>query len=109
LERKEALSVKGGEDVVKGVSRRIVVVPSPDPKVFEQAIFIVREDFVGEKGVSEKDILRQARQAANKSVLSRRRVPGDMFTRLRAPLFAAAGAAATALAWLAVHLAGTLG
>ena len=60
LERKEIRSAKGGNSVVKGVSRRIVVVPSPDPEIFEKAIFIVREDFVGEKGLTDKDILRQA-------------------------------------------------
>ncbi len=36
--------------MVKGTSKHIVVVKSPDPKVFEQAIFIVREDFFGKKG-----------------------------------------------------------
>ena len=30
--------------MVKGISRQVIVVHSPDPKVFEQAIFIVRED-----------------------------------------------------------------
>ena len=91
--------------MVKGVSKRVIVVKSPDERVFEQAIFIVREDFAGQAGVNEKEVLRQARQAA-----------GDYFRgggttlrprlleRLRVPLYAAAGAAATALAWLAVHL-----
>ena len=50
--------------VVKGISKRVIVVKSPDPKVFEQAIFIIREDFAGQSGISEKDVLRQARAAA---------------------------------------------
>ena len=33
-------------DVVKGVAKRVIVVKSPDPKVFEEAIFIVREDYM---------------------------------------------------------------
>ena len=43
--------------VVKGISKRVIVVKSPDPKIFEQAIFIIREDFAGQSGVSEKDVL----------------------------------------------------
>ena len=30
--------------MVKGVARRVVVVKSPDPKQFEQAIFLLREE-----------------------------------------------------------------
>ena len=37
--------------VVKGISKRVIVVKSPDPKIFEQAIFIIREDFAGQSGV----------------------------------------------------------
>lgn len=109
LERKETVSAKGGSNVVKGVSRRIVVVPSPDPDIFEKAIFIVREDFVGEKGLTEKDILRQARQAAGNYSRSRDRRKGGVFYRLRGGLYAAAGAAAAALAWTAAHMAGMIG
>ena len=28
--------------MVKGISRRVIVVDSPDPRVFDQAIFILR-------------------------------------------------------------------
>ena len=50
--------------VVKGISKRVIVVKSPDPKIFEQAIFIIREDFAGQSGVSEKDVLRAPRRTA---------------------------------------------
>ena len=30
--------------MVKGISRRVVVVRPPDPSVFEEAIFVVREN-----------------------------------------------------------------
>ena len=30
--------------MVKGVSRRVIVVKSPDPRLFEEAIFIVKKD-----------------------------------------------------------------
>ena len=48
--------------MVKGTSKRIVVVKSPDPKVFEEAIFIVKEDFLGRGG--QIDALKEAQQAA---------------------------------------------
>lgn len=51
-------------DVLKGVAKRVIVVKSPDPKVFEEAIFIVREDYMKQAGVSKGQLLRQARQAA---------------------------------------------
>ena len=56
--------------VVKGISKRVIVVKSPDPKIFEQAIFIIREDFAGQSGVSEKDVRRGEQ-------LSRRRKTND--------------------------------
>ena len=75
--------------VVKGISKRVIVVKSPDPKIFEQAIFIIREDFAGQSGVSEKDVLREARAAANSYLSGGKRTTGKLFARLRAPLYAA--------------------
>ncbi|MBE6969102.1 MAG: translation initiation factor 2 [Ruminococcaceae bacterium] len=93
--------------MVKGLSRRVIVVKAPDEKVFEQAIFIIREDFAATAGVSEKELLRQARRAANDYLGSSGcRVGGGLLRRLRPPLYAAAGAAATAAAWFALHLSG---
>ena len=50
--------------VVKGISKRVIVVKSPDPKIFEQAIFIIREDFAGQSGVSDRQALCPAACAA---------------------------------------------
>ena len=33
--------------MVKGISRQVIVVRSPDQKLFEQAIFILREEALG--------------------------------------------------------------
>ena len=41
--------------MVKGVSRRVIVVDSPDPQVFEQAIFILSGDGAG---VSQQQLVR---------------------------------------------------
>lgn len=55
-------------DVVKGVAKRVIVVKSPDPRVFEEAIFIVREDYMKTAGVSRTQLLSEARQAASSYV-----------------------------------------
>ena len=36
--------------MVKGISRQVILVHSPDPKLFEEAIFILKDEAV-EKGV----------------------------------------------------------
>ena len=109
LEENGSVQEQGGERVVKGISKRMIVVPSPDPEIFEQAIFIVREDYVGERGLTEKDILRQARQAVKGYARPDSGRGGRLRLRLEAPLYAAAGAVTAALAWLAVHAVGLLG
>lgn len=40
--------------MVKGISRQVIVVRSPDPKLFEQAIFILRENALGKDGMSDR-------------------------------------------------------
>lgn len=55
---------KEEKEVVKGTARRIVVVKSPDKKVFEEAIFIVREDYMHSSGITQSELMRQAREAA---------------------------------------------
>lgn len=86
--------------MVKGISRQVIVVRSPDPKLFEQAIFILREDALGKGGTSDREILRQAQQAASSFVPERRRKR----LRLRGPIWAAGGALVTGLAWLLTAL-----
>ena len=44
--------------MVKGISRRVVVVDSPDQRFFEQAIFIVRNDAAGE-GVTARELVEE--------------------------------------------------
>ena len=49
--------------MVKGISRRVVVVDSPDQRYIEQAIFIVRNDAAGE-GVTAQALVEEARRVA---------------------------------------------
>ena len=79
--------------MVKGISRQVILVHSPDPKLFEQAIFILKDEAV-EKGITEEDLVKEAQ-----SLLQ----PGHGRTRrlyLYGPLWACGGAAVTGLAWM---------
>ena len=46
--------------MVKGISRQIILVHSPEKKLFEQAIFILRDDA---KEVTEEMLLKEAERA----------------------------------------------
>ena len=86
--------------MVKGTSRRAVVVDSPDPQIFEQAIFIVRNDALSQGGVTAEQVVREAcRVARGCSDGSRRRWQG-----LPAACYAALGGGAMGLVWLLVSL-----
>ena len=49
--------------MVKGVSRRVVVVKSPDKKWFEQAIFLLRQKVP--QGAPEEQVLKRAQEVAD--------------------------------------------
>jgi hypothetical protein len=80
--------------MVKGVSRQVIVVHSPDPKLFEQAIFILKDDVVGKEGVTDELLLKEAQMATSSRRKLRRLglAPGLMW--------AGGGAAVTALVWI---------
>ena len=82
---------------MKGTSRRVVVVKSPDPRIFDEAIFVVREDaFSG--GVTNDEILKEARNIAERYIGS-----GKMkkINRKPHPIFCAlTGAGMTAAVWI---------
>ena len=86
--------------MVKGLSRRVIVVRSPDPRFFEQAIFLLREDALHTQGVTPDQVVAEARQVAAGYI--RRNSPlGRYFPRLPAPAWAGLGAAVTGFAWAA--------
>ena len=74
--------------MVKGISRQVILVHSPDKKLFEQAIFILREDA---QEVTEETLLKEAERAI--------RFP-QVKAKWCGPLWAAGGAAVTGLAWI---------
>ena len=78
--------------MVKGVSRQVIVVHSPDPKLFDQAIFILKEDAVGQ-GITEEALLKEAKQIIRGPVKKRK-------PYLYGLVWACGGALATGVAWL---------
>lgn len=85
--------------MVKGVSRRVIVVDSPDPRIFEQAIFILPTDG---GGVSSRQLVDEAVRIAR----SYARSQGTRRRRWRPPawLWAVWGAAGCCLVWLLASL-----
>ena len=47
--------------MVKGISRQVILVHSPDPKLFEQAIFILKDN-AADQGISEDALVKEAEQ-----------------------------------------------
>ncbi len=85
--------------MVKGITRHVVLVKSPDPKLFEQAIFIVKEEALARDGVSADQVLRQAQQAAD-GYLKQSRAWNRQLSGLPGPIWGAAGAALASAGWL---------
>ena len=76
--------------MVKGTSKRIVVVKSPDPKVFEEAIFIVKEEYLRRSG--QNSALKEAQKVADAYIRSTVSRPRTVFHRIPAPVWAVIGA-----------------
>lgn len=81
--------------MVKGTSRRVIVVDSPDPKLFEQAIFIVKNDVFAKEGVTSQQVLGEACRIAQGYAARQSRRP-PLWQRLPGWIWPAATAAAIA-------------
>ena len=79
--------------MVKGITRQVILVKSPDPRLFEEAIFIVKEEALAREGVTAEQVLKEARRAAD-GYLKQGLAWNRRLERLPAPLWAAIGAAA---------------
>ena len=78
--------------MVKGISKQVIVVQSPDPKLFDQAIFILKDDAVGE-GITDEALLKEAKQAIRMPEKKR-------YLRYYGPVWACGGALVTGVVWL---------
>ena len=84
--------------MVKGTSRQVIVVHSPDPKLFDQAIFILKDKAV-EHGVTDEALLKEANRLINSGKSGKGRKQS-----FYGPVWACGGAAVTALVWLMTTL-----
>jgi len=78
--------------MVKGISKQVIVVQSPDQKLFDQAIFILKDDAVGE-GITDEALLKEAKQSIRMPEKKR-------YLRYYGPVWACGGALVTGLIWL---------
>lgn len=84
--------------MVKGITRQVILVKSPDPKLFEEAIFIVKEEALAREGVSADHVLKEARQAAD-GYLKQGRAWNRRMEPLPNLLWIAAGMLVASLGW----------
>lgn len=82
--------------MVKGISRQVIVVHSPDPVLFDQAIFILKD---GQEGISEELLLREANRLIRQP--QRKRRPNLLYMGI---VWSLAGALATGIVWLMTAL-----
>lgn len=84
--------------MVKGISRRVIVVRTPDPRFFEQAVFFLREDALQREGVSAEQVLSEAKRVA--AGCMRRNQPATVRSRIPAGArWCALGVAVSSLVW----------
>ena len=83
--------------MVKGITRRVIIIKSPDPNIFDEAIFFVKDEPFN-KGVSRQEVLRQARNVAEDYLTSH---SGRKIKFRLTPLFyAAMGGLLASAIWL---------
>lgn len=80
--------------MVKGISKQVIVVNSSDKGMFDQAIFILSDDAMKGNGVTNDELLREAKSLINQKNHHKNSSP---FLRL---LFLLSGALITGVVWL---------
>ena len=81
--------------MVKGISRQVIVVHAPDQKLFDQAIFILKDEAVGKEGVTDDMLLKAANKLLNSSAK-----PKKQGLTSYGAVWACMGALATGFVWL---------
>ena len=89
--------------MVKGTSRRVIVVDSPDPKLFEQAIFIVKNDVFSKEGVTPQQVLGEACRIA-KGYTACQAPKKSLWQRVPLWCWLVGAAAAAVAVWLLILL-----
>ena len=81
--------------MVKGISRQVIVVHAPEPKLFEQAIFILKDDAIGQEGVTDEALMKEAKRLMGAPTGGKKRK-----LSMYGPVWACGGALVTGLMWL---------
>jgi len=85
--------------MVKGISRQVIVVHAPDQKLFDQAIFILKDEAVGKEGITDEMLLKAANKLLNSPVQRKKQGITSY-----GGVLAAMGALATVFIWLLTTL-----
>lgn len=88
--------------MVKGTTRQVMMVRLADTDLFEQAIFLLKEDSLEKQGITERQILEEAKRLAEGCAEQSRRRKHRL--SLSTLAWSTAGAALTGLAWLITTL-----
>lgn len=83
--------------MVKGISRQVIVVQSPDQKLFDQAIFILNDDAIGKEGITDEMLLKAADKLLQNPPNGKKLLHYGAF-------WAVAGAVCTGFVWLLTTL-----
>ena len=78
--------------MVKGISRQVIVVQSPDKTLFDQAIFILKDKAVTGEGVTDEQLLKEAKRLMG--------TPAKRKLHHYGAFWACSGAALTGVVWL---------
>ena len=84
--------------MVKGISKRVIVVRAPDPRFFDEAIFFLREDVLHQDGVTDEQVLSEARRVAA-GYLRRVKAPSPRERIPSAVKWGGLGALSASLVW----------
>lgn len=84
--------------MVKGITRQVILVKSPDPRLFEEAIFIVKEEALAREGVTADQVMKQARQAAD-GYLKGSRAWNRRLSPIPGPVWFGVGAGVASALW----------
>ena len=84
--------------MVKGISRQVIVVHAPDQNLFDQAIFILKDDAVGKEGITDAMLLKAADKDLHTPAQKKRSL------LMYGSVWACAGAVCTGLVWLLTAL-----
>lgn len=82
--------------MIKGISKRVIVVKSPDRRFFEEAIFIVKEGIAGVPGVTAEQVVEEARKVADGFV---KKHHTRWWQQIPAPGYMALGAVIASVMW----------